>query len=35
MKLQIISFVARYLARKRDGMFFRIWQDKPDYALDV
>ena len=22
-------------ARKKDGMFFRILQDKPDYALDV
>ena len=34
-ELQIILFVARYPAWKKDGMIFGTLQDKSDYALDV
>ena len=34
-KLKVIAFVARYPARKEDGMIFGILKDKPDYILDV
>ena len=34
-KLQVISFVARYPAWKKNGMVFGILKDKHDYILDV